>query len=93
MHLIKGTDIVKKILFLSTVLGSLWLMVWLATPLSSMSVQENIRDENGIYSWEQWCWHTYRIGGTRKIKKADFSVVSEGHHGRLETNLCKGFLE
>lgn len=74
----------KKLIFLLVIGG----LIFLAWPISSMSVQENIVDENDTYSWEQWCWYQYRFGVVRKQKVGNFSVEATGTHNQLKTDIC-----
>lgn len=74
-----------KVFLILVLIGSL---VYLSLPLSSISVQENIVDERGTYSWEQWCWHQHRLGLVRKERIGRFSVEATGNHNRLVTNVC-----
>jgi hypothetical protein len=64
--------------------------------VSRLSVQENIVDANGVYSWEEWCQFQHPDKSITKKKIATFSVAGEFRsHGQLTTDIClhRSFLQ
>lgn len=79
---------ISLVVILITAYASLAFAQYHNRVVSTLSIQNNIQDREGHYSWEQWCRYERADGTHDDVHLADFSVVSEGLHAKLTTNVC-----